>query len=171
MTSQRCYCWLCRRWWSCRITTKSPLRRILRSHWRRSSPTRRRRPLTFSTSSWSTRPNSAAPPNRYGTGSRAALQLISQSTLIINIIDQDSPPDVRCSLSVFDGWCRPQALLHPYFFSPPLPAHHSELPIPQRGGRPPRQRLQAPPAEFSLDLPLHRSVVDPVLLRGHASCL
>ena len=24
----------------------------------------------------------------------------------------------------------PQALLHPYFFSEPLPAHHSELPIP-----------------------------------------
>lgn len=63
-----CYCWLCRRWWSCQITTKSPLRRILRSHWRRLSPTRRRRPSTFSTGSWSTRPNSAAPPNRYGTG-------------------------------------------------------------------------------------------------------
>ena len=25
-----------------------------------------------------------------------------------------------------------QALLHPYFFAPPLPAHHSELPIPAR---------------------------------------
>ncbi|XP_051281585.1 cyclin-dependent kinase 20 isoform X2 [Dicentrarchus labrax] len=67
-----------------------------------------------------------------------------------------------------DSW---PALLHPFFFSSPLPAHHSELPIPQRGGRPPRQRLQAPPTDFSLDLPLQRSVVDPVLLQGHASCL
>uniref|UniRef100_A0A3B4ZNY5 Cyclin-dependent kinase 20 n=1 Tax=Stegastes partitus TaxID=144197 RepID=A0A3B4ZNY5_9TELE len=64
-----------------------------------------------------------------------------------------------------------QALLHPYFFSSPLPAHHSELPIPQRGGRPPRQRLQAPPTDFSVDLPLQNSVVDPALLQGHASCL
>lgn len=60
-----------------------------------------------------------------------------------------------------------QALLHPYFFSSPLPAHHSELPIPQRGGRPPHQRLQAPPTDFSVDLPLQHSVVDPALLQGH----
>ncbi|KAG8003063.1 Cyclin-dependent kinase 20 [Nibea albiflora] len=46
-----------------------------------------------------------------------------------------------------------------------------QLPIPQRGGRPLRQRLQAPPTDFSLDLPLQRSVVDPALLQGHASCL
>lgn len=67
--------------------------------------------------------------------------------------------------------CPLQALLHSYFFSAPLPAHHSQLPIPHRGGRPPRHRLQAPPTYFSLDLPLQRSVVDPALLRGHASCL
>ncbi|XP_029361742.1 cyclin-dependent kinase 20 isoform X2 [Echeneis naucrates] len=73
------------------------------------------------------------------------------------------PSNQRCSAG--------QALLHPYFFSSPLPAHHSELPIPQRGGRPPRQRLQAPPTDFSVDLPLHNSVVHPALLRGHASCL
>uniref|UniRef100_A0A671TEF8 Cyclin-dependent kinase 20 n=1 Tax=Sparus aurata TaxID=8175 RepID=A0A671TEF8_SPAAU len=72
------------------------------------------------------------------------------------------PSKQRCSAR--------QALLHPYFFSSPLPAHHSELPIPQRGGRPPRQRLQAPPTDFSLDLPLQKSVVDPALLQGHASC-
>lgn len=65
----------------------------------------------------------------------------------------------------------PQALLHPYFFSSPLPAHHSELPIPRRGGRPPRQRLQAPPTDFWVDLPLQNSVVDPELLRGHSACL
>uniref|UniRef100_UPI003AAAA085 cyclin-dependent kinase 20 isoform X2 n=1 Tax=Centroberyx gerrardi TaxID=166262 RepID=UPI003AAAA085 len=73
------------------------------------------------------------------------------------------PSKQRCSAS--------QALLHPYFFCSPLPAHHSELPIPQRGGRPPRQRLQPPPTDFSLDLPLQHSLVDPALLQGHASCL
>uniref|UniRef100_A0AAQ4NTY3 Cyclin-dependent kinase 20 n=1 Tax=Gasterosteus aculeatus aculeatus TaxID=481459 RepID=A0AAQ4NTY3_GASAC len=62
-----------------------------------------------------------------------------------------------------------QALLHPFFFSSPIPAHHSELPIPERGGRLPHQRLQAPPSDFSVDLPLHCSMVDPALLRGHAS--
>lgn len=64
-----------------------------------------------------------------------------------------------------------KALIHPFFFSSPLPAHRSELPIPQRGGRPPRQRLQAPPTDFSVDLPLQNSVVDPAELQPHASCL
>uniref|UniRef100_A0A3Q2ZRX7 Protein kinase domain-containing protein n=2 Tax=Kryptolebias marmoratus TaxID=37003 RepID=A0A3Q2ZRX7_KRYMA len=64
-----------------------------------------------------------------------------------------------------------QALLHPYFFSSPLPAHHSELPVPYRGGRPLRQRLQAPPTDFSVDLPLQNSAVNPMLLQPHASCL
>ncbi|XP_042201454.1 cyclin-dependent kinase 20 isoform X2 [Callorhinchus milii] len=35
-----------------------------------------------------------------------------------------------------------QALLHPYFFTEPLPAHHSELPIPHRGTAKTRQALQ-----------------------------
>uniref|UniRef100_A0A3Q2PEB0 Cyclin-dependent kinase 20 n=1 Tax=Fundulus heteroclitus TaxID=8078 RepID=A0A3Q2PEB0_FUNHE len=73
------------------------------------------------------------------------------------------PSRQRCSAT--------QALIHPYFFSTPLPAHHSELPIPQRGGFPPRQRLQAPPPDFSVDLPKENSVVNPALLRPHASCL
>lgn len=73
------------------------------------------------------------------------------------------PSKQRCSAR--------QALLHPYFFSCPLPAHHSELPIPERAGRPPRQRLQAPPTDFSVDLPLQNSVVDPALLQGYAACL
>ncbi|XP_014833970.1 PREDICTED: cyclin-dependent kinase 20 isoform X1 [Poecilia mexicana] len=64
-----------------------------------------------------------------------------------------------------------KALIHPFFFSSPLPAHHSELPIPQRRGRPPRPHLQAPPTDFSVDLPLQNSVVDPTELRPHASCL
>ncbi|KAM4563940.1 cyclin-dependent kinase 20 isoform 2-T4 [Odontesthes bonariensis] len=49
---------------SCQTTIKSPLRRIRPSHWRRSSPTHVLRPSTCSTSSWCTRPNSAAPPGR-----------------------------------------------------------------------------------------------------------
>ncbi|XP_049611932.1 cyclin-dependent kinase 20 [Syngnathus scovelli] len=65
-----------------------------------------------------------------------------------------------------------QALLHPYFFCSPLPAHHSELPIPQRGsGNHLHPRLQAAPADFSVNLPLKNSLVQPALLRGHATCL
>ncbi|XP_008400522.1 cyclin-dependent kinase 20 isoform X4 [Poecilia reticulata] len=82
--------------------------------------------------------------------------------------------DLLCRFLVYPSRRRcsaTQALIHPFFFSSPLPAHHSELPIPQRGGRPPRQRLQAPPTDFSVDLPLQNSVVDPSELRPHASCL
>ncbi|XP_054642923.1 cyclin-dependent kinase 20 [Dunckerocampus dactyliophorus] len=64
-----------------------------------------------------------------------------------------------------------QALLHEYFFCSPLPAHHSELPIPQKGGGHPHPRLQAAPSDFSTDLPLKNSVVNPALLWRHASCL
>uniref|UniRef100_A0A673JUP7 Cyclin-dependent kinase 20 n=1 Tax=Sinocyclocheilus rhinocerous TaxID=307959 RepID=A0A673JUP7_9TELE len=60
-----------------------------------------------------------------------------------------------------------QALLHPYFFTDPLPAHHSELPIPQHGGKHSRQRMQ-PPYEFTVDQPLHESLVDPSLIQRHA---
>ncbi|XP_054859623.1 cyclin-dependent kinase 20 [Eublepharis macularius] len=54
-----------------------------------------------------------------------------------------------------------QALLHPYFFTPPLPAHHSELPIPQRGGKktcPQHQR------EFHVEQPLEEALVDRELI-------
>ncbi|XP_028307998.1 cyclin-dependent kinase 20-like isoform X2 [Gouania willdenowi] len=68
------------------------------------------------------------------------------------------PSNQRCSAR--------QALLHPFFFCVPLPAHHSELPLPQRGGRPLR-----PLAHFSLQAPLQDSVVEPKLLRGPAFCL
>ncbi|XP_016522502.1 cyclin-dependent kinase 20 isoform X5 [Poecilia formosa] len=82
--------------------------------------------------------------------------------------------DLLCRFLVYPSRRRcsaTQALIHPFFFSSPLPAHHSELPIPQRGGRPPRPHLQAPPTDFSVDLPLQNSVVDPTELRPHASCL
>ncbi|XP_039365764.1 cyclin-dependent kinase 20 isoform X2 [Mauremys reevesii] len=53
-----------------------------------------------------------------------------------------------------------QALLHPYFFTPPLPAHHSELPVPQRGGRTARQGPQHQ-RDFHVERPVEESVVDP----------
>ncbi|XP_069503577.1 cyclin-dependent kinase 20 isoform X2 [Ambystoma mexicanum] len=56
-----------------------------------------------------------------------------------------------------------EALLCPYFFTEPLPAHHSELPIPQRSGRKTRQRLQHQ-REFHIDHPIEESVVDPELI-------
>ncbi|NP_001089767.1 uncharacterized protein LOC734831 [Xenopus laevis] len=56
-----------------------------------------------------------------------------------------------------------EALLHPYFFGEPLPAHHSELPIPQRGGRRGRQ-LQR---EFHTEQPLCDSLVDPGLISSY----
>ncbi|XP_035676729.1 cyclin-dependent kinase 20-like [Branchiostoma floridae] len=58
-----------------------------------------------------------------------------------------------------------EALLHPYFFTEPLPAHHSELPIPQRSSRRHRQRGHV--HEFDVDAPLAQSLVDPDLLAPH----
>ncbi|KAH0628881.1 hypothetical protein JD844_010493 [Phrynosoma platyrhinos] len=52
-----------------------------------------------------------------------------------------------------------QALLHPYFFTPPLPAHHSELPIPQRGGKKAHQGPQHQ-RDFHVEQPLEESLVD-----------
>ncbi|XP_051281586.1 cyclin-dependent kinase 20 isoform X3 [Dicentrarchus labrax] len=66
------------------ITIKSPLRRILRSHWRRSSPTPPLRPSTCSTSSWFIRPNSAAPPDRLSS-------IRSSSPLLFPLTTQSCP--------------------------------------------------------------------------------
>ncbi|XP_059782956.1 cyclin-dependent kinase 20 isoform X2 [Balaenoptera ricei] len=60
-----------------------------------------------------------------------------------------------------------QALLHQYFFTAPLPAHPSELPIPQRPGGP---ALKAPPGpphvhDFHVDRPLEESLLNPELIR------
>ncbi|KAL3853462.1 hypothetical protein ACJMK2_016998 [Sinanodonta woodiana] len=57
------------------------------------------------------------------------------------------------------------ALLHPYFFTEPLPAHHSELPIPQRSLRGLQRRQNA--REYKLDAPLEKTLVDPDLLAPH----
>uniref|UniRef100_A0A8C0CLM5 Cyclin-dependent kinase 20 n=1 Tax=Balaenoptera musculus TaxID=9771 RepID=A0A8C0CLM5_BALMU len=60
-----------------------------------------------------------------------------------------------------------QALLHQYFFTAPLPAHPSELPIPQRPGGP---ALKAPPGpphvhDLHVDRPLKESLLNPELIR------
>lgn len=84
------------------------------------------------------------------------------------IVPDTSPQalDLLCKFLVYPSKQRcsaKQALLHPYLFTPPLPSHHSELPIPHR--RPPRHRLQAPPSDLSVDLPMKNSLVDPALLQ------
>ncbi|XP_074873645.1 cyclin-dependent kinase 20 isoform X3 [Carettochelys insculpta] len=56
-----------------------------------------------------------------------------------------------------------QALVHPYFFTAPLPAHHSELPVPQRGSRMARQGPQHQ-HDFHVERPVEKSVVDPELV-------
>lgn len=57
-----------------------------------------------------------------------------------------------------------EALMHQYFFHEPLPAHHSELPIPQRTSRRARRMQQA--HEYNVDAPLNNSLLDPLLIRS-----
>ncbi|XP_067931801.1 cyclin-dependent kinase 20-like [Watersipora subatra] len=54
-----------------------------------------------------------------------------------------------------------KALLHAYLFSEPLPAHHSELPKPERKSRRPHAQ------QFSIDRPITESLVDPDLVAPH----
>lgn len=63
--------------------------------------------------------------------------------------------------------CYPQALLHQYFFTAPLPAHPSELPIPQRPGGPAPKAHPGPPHvhDFHVDRPLEESLLNPELIR------
>ncbi|KAF6123565.1 cyclin dependent kinase 20 [Phyllostomus discolor] len=60
-----------------------------------------------------------------------------------------------------------QALLHQYFFTAPLPAHPSELPIPQRpGGLAPKAHLGPPNVHnFHTDRPLEELLLNPELIR------
>uniref|UniRef100_A0A674JEX7 Uncharacterized protein n=1 Tax=Terrapene triunguis TaxID=2587831 RepID=A0A674JEX7_9SAUR len=63
----------------------------------------------------------------------------------------------------FPGARSPIGQLHcciPISSPPPLPAHHSELPIPQRGGRTARQGPQHQ-RDFHVERPVEESVVDP----------
>ncbi|KAH9502333.1 Cyclin-dependent kinase 20 [Bulinus truncatus] len=59
-----------------------------------------------------------------------------------------------------------KALLHPYFFTEPLPAHHSELPIPQRSNRSGLQ-LKHQTHEYNLDVPITDSLIEPLLIAPH----
>lgn len=77
------------------------------------------------------------------------------------------------------------ALLHPYFFTTPLPAHHSELPIPQRATR--RSGASGNAAggvnhhhhnhhhranfnnEYDIDLPIEQSLIPPHLISHFAN--
>lgn len=58
-----------------------------------------------------------------------------------------------------------EAILHHYFFTEPLPSHHSDLPIPQRSKRS-RHMQQA--YDFTIDTPLEKTLVDPDLLAPFA---
>ncbi|KAM5243499.1 LOW QUALITY PROTEIN: cyclin-dependent kinase 20-like [Hipposideros larvatus] len=60
-----------------------------------------------------------------------------------------------------------QALLHQYFFTAPLPAHPSELPIPQCPGGPAPKAHPGPPHihDFHVDQPLEESLLNPELIR------
>lgn len=58
-----------------------------------------------------------------------------------------------------------QALVHPYFFTEPLPAHHSELPIPQRSSHGMQRRQNT--HQYNIDAPLEKSMTDPELLAPH----
>ncbi|XP_004620993.1 cyclin-dependent kinase 20 isoform X1 [Sorex araneus] len=60
-----------------------------------------------------------------------------------------------------------QALLHQYFFTAPLPAHPSELPIPQRPGAPASKAHPGAPHvhDFHVDRPLEDSLLNPELIR------
>ncbi|XP_017383981.1 cyclin-dependent kinase 20 isoform X9 [Cebus imitator] len=59
-----------------------------------------------------------------------------------------------------------KALLHQYFFTAPLPAHPSELPIPQRPGGPAPKAHPGPPHvhDFHVDRPLEESLLNPELI-------
>ncbi|KAK6174911.1 hypothetical protein SNE40_013471 [Patella caerulea] len=56
-----------------------------------------------------------------------------------------------------------EALLHRYFFTEPLPAHHSELPIPQRSRRTGVQHKHQP-YEYNINIPLEDTLIDPDLI-------
>ncbi|XP_005112397.1 cyclin-dependent kinase 20 [Aplysia californica] len=60
-----------------------------------------------------------------------------------------------------------QALLHQYFFTEPLPAHHSELPIPQRTSRRSGLQLKHQAHEYNADLPIEDSLINPDRLAPH----
>jgi len=90
----------------------------------------------------------------------------------------DASPDAISLLSrflVYSSKSRIRArdaLIHMYFFRDPLPAHHSELPIPTRQPRTGtllQRRVGVDGHEFDVDLPLQQSLVDPKKLEPYAA--
>ena len=66
-----------------------------------------------------------------------------------------------------------EALLHEYFFQDPLPAHHSELPIPaarinKRSIGMRRRGVGGEMADFDADAPLESTLIDARLLAPYA---
>jgi len=92
----------------------------------------------------------------------------------------DASPDAIDLISkflVYSSKSRIQArdaLIHLYFFRDPLPAHHSELPIPtrqRRAGTLLQRRVGVDGHDFDVDLPLEQTLVDPKKLEPYASLL
>jgi len=90
----------------------------------------------------------------------------------------DASPDAIDLLSRFlvynsrDRILARDALIHMYFFRDPLPAHHSELPIPTRQRRAStllQRRVGVDGRDFNVDLPLEKTLVDPKKLEPFAS--
>jgi len=90
----------------------------------------------------------------------------------------DASPDAINLLSRFLVYSSPErirardALIHLYFFRDPLPAHHSELPIPTRQrrlGTLLQRRVPVDGHDFDVDLPLEQTLVDPRKLKPYAA--
>jgi cell cycle related kinase len=58
-----------------------------------------------------------------------------------------------------------EALVHSYFFTEPLPAHHSELPIPARNAHKVSAASMRP--DFDVNAPVERYLVNPKMLKPH----
>ncbi|XP_014201661.1 cyclin-dependent kinase 20 isoform X6 [Pan paniscus] len=134
---------------SCRTTTRSPLRSRCPCPWRRCCPTSLPRHWICWVNSSSTLLASASQlPRCHMLGCHHLMTL---------------PAVVPCAHSS----PAPGALLHQYFFTAPLPAHPSELPIPQRLGGPAPKAHPGPPHihDFHVDRPLEESLLNPELIR------
>jgi len=94
---------------------------------------------------------------------------ISQLLCVLRVLGTPSPGQAVDLLKRFlvyhskERISASEALLHPYFFTEPLPAHHSELPIPARNARKTSGRGLLRRA-FDIDVPLEKSLVNPALL-------
>jgi len=58
-----------------------------------------------------------------------------------------------------------KALLHPWFFTEPLPAHHSELPIPSR------QQKKGITHDIDIDIPIESKMINPRLFNTNAKTI